>query len=631
MLKSLSGVILLALLHANALMGQYVGSQACRVCHPANFENQSRTGHAHALSLALAGSPGHWAFGAGAKAITYVSQFDKYSYVEHGLSYYPATRTMALTPGHSTPADAQYRTFDPEATVLRCFRCHSTGPLRLEAGYDVQPFEPGVHCESCHGPGAAHVKSGGPKAIRNPKHLTAAELNVFCGSCHRQPAEGDWTDPWKTRHQPSSLVQAACFRKSAGSLSCLTCHDSHSPLDRASADYDKKCVGCHAAARHRAPVAARSCVDCHMPQVATNAPVKFTNHWIGVYGKGNNLVPATSIAKSLPPAPAVTRPLDAPADPAGLRPLYEQALTDSQKASGPNDVKVARSAADLGQFLSKNGDPAGAEAALRRAVAIDTSSSDSNLAADQENLAQVLVVNRKAEEAFRLFQQAAAGPDPQVAARCFASLAMLDPAHAESYYRNALQAEERASGKSYRRVAILLNNLALALEEKKDYAAAEPLLRRALDLLEKESEPDSLVAASTLSNLGSLLQTKGQVAEAERLERSAIRIFEQRLGPYSAELATGYTNLADLLDSRGDRASAANFYRRAISIDETVYGADDPEVAGDLVNLGDLLEQSGQRPEADAVMRRALAIYEKSFGANSQQAMQVKRALSRGR
>ena len=139
---------------------QYAGSQACKTCHPARFETQSKTGHAHALSLAPSGSPGHWAFGAGGQATTYVSQIDSEGYLEHGLSYYSATKSMALTPGHTNAEGMKYRTFDPVASVLRCFRCHSTGPLQLGAGASIQPSEPGVHCESCHGEGAAHVQVG---------------------------------------------------------------------------------------------------------------------------------------------------------------------------------------------------------------------------------------------------------------------------------------------------------------------------------------------------------------------------------------------------------------------------------------------------------------------------------------
>src|SRR5262249_30184489 len=150
------------------------------------FESQSKSGHARSLARAPAGSPGQWAFGAGAKAITYVSQAGS-EYVEHGSSYYPATRSMAPTPGHAGGADLRFRTLDPTATALRGFQCHSTGPPALAAGDIIQPAELGVRCESCHGPGAAHVKAGGGRGtIRNPAQLSAAQLNVFCGSCHRK-------------------------------------------------------------------------------------------------------------------------------------------------------------------------------------------------------------------------------------------------------------------------------------------------------------------------------------------------------------------------------------------------------------------------------------------------------------
>src|SRR5262245_41387360 len=107
---------------------QYVGSQTCKVCHAATFESQSKSGHARALAPAPPGSPGQWAFGAGVQAITYVSQ-DQDSYIEHGLSYYPAKKSMVPTPGHSKGEDLRFRTFDATATALRCFQCHSTGTL----------------------------------------------------------------------------------------------------------------------------------------------------------------------------------------------------------------------------------------------------------------------------------------------------------------------------------------------------------------------------------------------------------------------------------------------------------------------------------------------------------------------
>lgn len=276
-------------------MGQYAGSEACRTCHPAQFAAQSKTAHARALAVAPKGSPGEWAFGAGDQAITYVSRIDENWYIERGLSYYAKTRSLGLTPGHKNTSGVRYRLFDPEANILHCFQCHSTGLLTLGAGRKIQPSELGVRCESCHGPGAAHVKTGAREAIGNPRRLGAAGLNEFCGSCHRAPLtaleDTDWTDAWNTRHQPVYLSQSACFRNSSGALSCLTCHPPHQPPSGAAAGYDAHCVSCHAAARHRTPVGARTCVECHMPKVQVRPELRFTNHWIGVYAKPGDLRP----------------------------------------------------------------------------------------------------------------------------------------------------------------------------------------------------------------------------------------------------------------------------------------------------------------------------------------------------
>jgi tetratricopeptide (TPR) repeat protein len=636
-MNRLARSVLLLLAFSAAVEAQYVGTKACQACHSGRFETQSKTGHARALATAASGSPGEWVFGAGTKAITYVSRVDRDWYVEHGLSYYTATKSMAPTPGHSGEADMRYRTFDPEASVLRCFRCHSTGEVKWGAGQSVEPSEPGVHCESCHGPGGAHIRaSGAPGTIRNPKNLNAVELNDYCGSCHRKPPEAgeanDWTNSWNTRHQPTYLNNAACFRKSNGKLSCLTCHDPHTPVSLAAAGYDRRCSACHRAVRHRTQVSSRACVDCHMPQVAINTRLRFTNHWIGVYGAGPKLVPLPRGGRRAPPLRLAATPggqLPPPADPSSLTGVYEQVLAEQESALGPKHARVARSASDLGLFLRGTGDPRSAEAPLRKALQIDVDNMDPLAAADRENLASALAVNGKREEAIELFRQGAAGSDPGVAARCFSSLAMLDEGHADSHYRNALAAEEAASGKEHPRVATVLNNLALALRHKGDNQPAEALFRRALAIQEKALRSNDTAVASTRNNLGNLLATSGRLAEAERLERSALRIFEEKLGAESKETATACNNLADVLWSKGEAAEATRLYRRTVSIDEAIYGNEHPEVAGDLTNLGLLLKETGQWAAAEPLLRRALAIYEKTLGPNSPQALDLRQSLRR--
>ena len=615
--------------------GAFSGSEACRSCHPDEFARQSKSEHARALALASPDSPGHWAFGAGTKATTYVSRVAPDQYLEHGLTYYTATKSMALTPGHRNSEGLRYRTFDPVASILRCFRCHSTGTLRVDEALSVQPSELGVHCESCHGPGAVHVKSQGAKStIRNPGKLNGVSLNVFCGGCHRKPPEAgeetDLSNAWNTRHQPDYLSHATCFRKNNGALSCLTCHDPHSPLSHSAADYDKRCSGCHKTVRHRSAVTARSCVECHMPQVVISPHLRFTNHWIGIYGKGASLIPVSNAAKgSLLPRPTLVSGTEmaVPNDPADLKPLFEGALASSEKKFGVQSAEAGRSASDLGLFLKTLNDSASAVAPLTRALAIDQTNGSVRVQEDQESLAATLLATGKTQEAYDLFRAAAQGDDSAIAARCLTELAALDPGNAEAYYRLALTQEEKAAGKDDAMIAVVLNNLGLALRQKNDNRSAEPLFRRALAIQESKLGPDHTATATTLNNLGSLLQSIGQLAEAERLERRAMRIFEEKLGPESMELATTCNNLADVLWARKDTASAAKLYRRALAIDESLYGPDNPELAADLVNLGLLLKETGESAAASASLNRALAIYEKAFGANSPQVVQLRETI----
>jgi tetratricopeptide (TPR) repeat protein len=620
----------------------YAGSEACGKCHAAQFESQSKTAHAHALTRAQATDPGpgshsQWAFGAGTKAVTWISQTGEETIAEHGLSYYAATKSLAFTPGHTSSADIVYRTFDPIATALRCFRCHSTGPVTLAAGFQVQPDEPGIHCEACHGPGRAHAESGGAAAIQNPKRLSAVQINTLCGACHRQASDldddTDWSNAWNVRHQPSYLHRAACFRNSNGALSCLTCHDPHQPLKTAAPAYDARCTSCHPKAAHTTPIAARSCVGCHMPQVATSANLKFTNHWIGIYDpRGRNLIPSKRAVTDLRPVLAKDESANGmivPADPSTLAPVYAQAVAERERESGPDSAKTARAAADFGRFLLQIEKSAEAEAPLRRAVAIDEHNSDSAIDADRESLALALEAQSKRKEAVAYFRQAAEGHNPRVAARSFAKLAEIDREHADIYSRNAVASEEKASGTGSPRVALLLQEYALALRARNRDPEAEPLLRRALSIQQSAAKADPQVTVGVLNTLGNLLEGRQQLDEAEKLERMALTVSEERFGPESVQLAMTCTNLADVLWNKKNLREAGQLYRRAIAIDASLYGPDRPETADDIANLGMLMNDAGQSAAGATLLRQALAIYEKTLGPASDKAQFVRQRLAR--
>lgn len=84
-----------------------------------------------------------------------------------------------------------------------CWSCHQP-QQKMVSG---TPHENGTSCEGCHGPGEAHVKSGGrPDTIFSYKRASAAEIRDKCGQCHNLPVMG---------------------RHASGDVSCISCHSSH--------------------------------------------------------------------------------------------------------------------------------------------------------------------------------------------------------------------------------------------------------------------------------------------------------------------------------------------------------------------------------------------------------------------
>ena len=173
--------------------------------------------------------------------------------------------------------------------------CHSTGPVSLAEDGAIMPAEPGVRCEACHGPAAAHARD--PAQGRGPsirRVLDGAAMNELCGACHRAPsaaAAPDLRDPWNARHQPLLLAASACFRASRGKLKCISCHAPHAALETRLAAYDAACAACHRSPRHTTAVQGVACATCHMPAVTPAPGLTFANHRIAIYRPNDPMAP----------------------------------------------------------------------------------------------------------------------------------------------------------------------------------------------------------------------------------------------------------------------------------------------------------------------------------------------------
>lgn len=255
------------------------------------------------------------------------------------LAWYSQGAGWAMAPGYDR-ADHE----EVSRRVRReCLFCHNAYP-QAEPGSDRHEAFPrfpavlpeGIGCQRCHGPGAAHIDlvQGGEtrpaeiaRSIVQPARLSPSLQRDVCYQCHLQPSvtligprrfgRGDYSfrpgekladylvhvDPvlhgrpraerFEINHHPYRLEQSACFRQSAGRLSCLSCHDPHRkvPVAERAAHYRAACLECHTSAEscRRGPewasderARAENCVGCHMPRRRTQdvVHVVMTDHHI---------------------------------------------------------------------------------------------------------------------------------------------------------------------------------------------------------------------------------------------------------------------------------------------------------------------------------------------------------------
>ncbi len=214
-----------------------------------------------------------------------------------------------------------------------CYSCHVS---QLSTNYDLKTdtyatvwAEPGINCETCHGPAAEHARvcseaaNGKPPAdlklttVTQSRGFTGHQVDATCVPCHAQmiplttsfkPGEHffDHYD-FVTLEDPDFYPDGrdlgenytyTLWRMSpcvkSGKLDCLHCHTSSGRF-RFAEDPNRSCLPCHdervknvvAHSHHPAESTETSCIACHMPMTEF-ARMKRSDH------------------SMLPPTPATT-------------------------------------------------------------------------------------------------------------------------------------------------------------------------------------------------------------------------------------------------------------------------------------------------------------------------------------
>jgi tetratricopeptide (TPR) repeat protein len=293
-------------------------------------------------------------------------------------------------------------------------------------------------------------------------------------------------------------------------------------------------------------------------------------------------------------------------DSSAIRRLFEENLARLEARYGADDGRTGEAARDLGLYLKKQGDLAGARAALARTLRADEKSDGMTARQTLADAAELAAVS-PAQEAEPLWQRVAASPDPGLASRALAALgdsraAAQDTRGAVSLYRKALAKEEVAKGKDSAGVAVRLNALAVLVEAKEGV----PMLERALAIdrrLLGERHPET---STTEANLAGLLLDSGRTESALRLANAALAGLEETVGPENPRVASVSTILALCWRAKGQRVRAERLYRRALAIDEAFYGAKHPETLNDVSNLAEFLREIG-RPGEAAILEKRLS------------------------
>lgn len=206
------------------------------------------------------------------------------------------------------PGDWLHWTGNGQNWNTMCASCHSTN---LQKGYDFTTDtykttfnEVNVSCESCHGPGKAHMDYVSSSDFKDGRKIIGSKLHLYkgegllqlvnaCGNCHGRRVDvtgsvlpgkeymDDFVPELPTTtyfyadgqmdgedFNYTSFLQSKMFHRG---VECSNCHNPHTA--KLKLEGSIVCSQCHASPKYNVPshtmhadnVIANNCISCHMP------------------------------------------------------------------------------------------------------------------------------------------------------------------------------------------------------------------------------------------------------------------------------------------------------------------------------------------------------------------------------
>jgi serine/threonine-protein kinase len=310
------------------------------------------------------------------------------------------------------------------------------------------------------------------------------------------------------------------------------------------------------------------------------------------------------------------------------RTLLEASMAGYRALSGEDSPELAQTLGRLGRVQRSAGDPAGAEAAFRQALAIYARRADApaeEVSRLQAGLAGELLSQNRLDEAAELLGVLTDGlgeesPDAPTEVidqlNLLAALLFRQGRLDESIINmeRALALSRARLGAGHPGTATLTHNLGMALHRRGRYQESETVLREAWSALEQGLGPDHPSIGVTMKALANVLEATGRWEEADSLYREAVAFTRRTAGPGNTrDLGIALHDHGGALVRQGQVERAAPLLEESLSLERQMAGAGSPGVGIIQMTIGDLRQRQGDAAAAERTYREALAILGKAF------------------